>query len=82
MQYAILATLLWPACAQRWRPVVAISVLYAALDEVHQSFVPSRAGSVWDVMIDTAGAVAAVLVLHWIWRRRMRRALQKTPMSV
>jgi len=82
VQYAILAALLWPACARRWVPVVAISVAYAALDELHQSFVPSRQGSVADVLIDASGAVAAVLVLGWISRRKTRRALHGTPMGV
>jgi VanZ family protein len=38
---------------------IAIAALYAASDEWHQSFVPSRTPSVWDVLIDTAGASLA-----------------------
>jgi len=45
---------------------------YAASDEFHQLFVPSREASVLDVLIDTAGAVFALLLIWFIgrWRRR------------
>ena len=47
---------------------VVIAAAYSALDEYHQSFVPSRTASPWDSMIDTTGAVAAqVLLWLWIW---------------
>jgi VanZ family protein len=51
--------------------VVLLVILYAASDEFHQSFVPSREASVLDVLIDTAGSVLALLFL-WVigrWRR-------------
>ncbi|HVP42736.1 MAG TPA: VanZ family protein [Terriglobales bacterium] len=35
----------------------------AIVDEVHQSFVPSRTGEVSDVFLDVAGALAAQMVL-------------------
>ncbi len=35
---------------------IIICVLYAISDEVHQLFIPGRAGQVRDVMIDSAGA--------------------------
>jgi VanZ family protein len=38
--------------------------LYAATDEVHQAFVPGRAGSPFDWAIDTAGVAAGVLLLR------------------
>lgn len=76
VQYAVLAMLLWPVCRGRWLPILGIAVVYAALDEWHQSFVPSRQGSVVDVMIDTAGAVLALVFLSGIVRFRARRALQ------
>ena len=34
------------------------SCIYASSDEIHQLFVPGRAGQVRDVLIDTSGAVA------------------------
>jgi VanZ family protein len=41
-----------------------LAVLYAVTDEVHQSFVPGRTPSPWDVVIDGIGAALA------IWLRR------------
>jgi VanZ family protein len=77
-EYAILATLLFRAFRQR-QPrvgrVLAISfvlaAVYAALDEFHQSFIASRTGSPWDVLIDCAGALAGLLI-YW----RMIRSRQ------
>lgn len=45
---------------------VAIAAGYAALDEFHQSFVPSRTASPWDALLDSVGATAAQVFL-WIW---------------
>jgi len=70
-EYAILAALLVRAFRQgqeRAGRVLAISFVIAtacaALDEFHQSFVASRTGSPWDVMIDTCGALAGLLI-YW-----------------
>ena len=41
------------------------AVLYAASDEFHQSFVPTRGPSVKDVMLDAAGAYIALRLRHW-----------------
>ncbi len=40
-----------------------LTVLYAASDEFHQSFTPSRHPSPWDVLIDAAGAATALGLL-------------------
>jgi len=79
-EYAILALLLWRAlrAAAQGRPwawtqsmqAVVLVALFAASDEFHQSFVPSREASVVDVLIDTAGAVLALLFLWVIGRWR------------
>jgi VanZ family protein len=83
-EYAILAWLVWrlvrrPALTpnEPWRYSDAVRtllmvILYAASDEFHQRFVPSREASVRDVMIDTCGAVLALLLI-WVlgrWRKR------------
>jgi VanZ family protein len=59
--------------------LIAIGIVagYAALDEFHQSFVPGRVAAVSDVLLDTAGGVAAQLVaaLFMFWadvRERQR----------
>ena len=41
---------------------IAIAMLYACTDEIHQMFVPGRSGEVRDVLIDTAGAALGVVV--------------------
>lgn len=57
---------------------VAIVACYAALDEYHQSFVPGRGAAVADVLLDTAGGIAAQIVaaLFILWgdvRERHRK---------
>jgi VanZ family protein len=55
----------------RWAVwAVVIAAGYSALDEYHQSFVPSRTASPYDSLLDTTGAaVAQVVLLVWIWLR-------------
>jgi VanZ family protein len=53
----------------RWALIaLAIAAGYSALDEFHQSFVPSRTASPWDSLLDTTGAAVAQFVL-WLWFR-------------
>jgi VanZ family protein len=44
-------------------------VVYALLDEYHQSFVPSRTGSVYDSLIDATGGLVALLFVR-AWKLR------------
>ena len=41
-----------------------VGTLYAASDEIHQLFVPGRSGQLRDVLLDSAG-VAAGILLAW-----------------
>jgi len=50
-----------------------IAAGYAALDEIHQSFVASRTASGWDSLLDSAGALVALLVLFLLHRFRRPR---------
>ena len=54
-----------------------VSVIYAVSDEIHQLFVPGRAGRLFDLFIDTIGAsfgiAFAALVLLIIRKRRSCR---------
>ena len=38
--------------------------LVASCDEWHQSYLPKRTGSVWDVLLDCCGAIALLLVVY------------------
>ena len=81
-EYAVLALLCWRARRQPVRGVVrpwrrtdaafafVVAVAFAASDEWHQSFVPSRQGSWWDVLLDASGAVLAGV--------RLRRPVTRT----
>jgi VanZ family protein len=67
-EYAVLALLAYRALGgvaspRRWPMLaaVAIAVLYATTDEFHQTLVPGRHPAFSDVLIDTAGSVAATL---------------------
>jgi VanZ family protein len=44
---------------------LALVVAYALLDEYHQSFVPSRTGSIYDSLIDISGGLVALLLIRW-----------------
>lgn len=80
MEYGILAFLLWRALS-RGRGTVSraaltiafiVSVLYAASDEYHQTFVPGRNGKLMDVGFDTVGALVALLVVGSLGEKRRR----------
>jgi VanZ family protein len=54
-----------PAISQRWFLIcVTLIVVYALLDEYHQSFVPSRTASIFDSLIDMAGGVTSLIVVR------------------
>ena len=53
-----------------------IAAVYSCLDEIHQSFVASRTASPWDSLLDSTGALVALLVLFAFYQlfRRPRPA--------
>jgi VanZ family protein len=54
-----------PAISERWFLICAtLIVVYALMDEYHQSFVPSRTASIVDSLIDMAGGLTALLVVR------------------
>ena len=77
-EYAVLAFLFWRAVRQpvkndsrpwRWKEAGAafsLVFLYAASDEFHQRFVPTRTPLVSDVFIDTCGGAAGLFAV-WIF---------------
>ena len=72
-EYAILSALLLRALRQHLlaaRSVAfVLAALYAVLDEFHQSFVPSRTGSPWDVLTDSIGAILGLVIYVRMTRR-------------
>jgi VanZ family protein len=78
VEYGILAFLLWRALSQGQgtlsRSALAtafvVSVLYAASDEYHQTFVPGREGTLVDVGFDVVGALVASLVVGSLGKKR------------
>ena len=84
-EYAVLALLFWrarrkPGFRDRrpWDWSLAgealwVTMFYAATDEFHQTFVPSREGCVRDVLIDSCGAVGGLCALWLLFRLRKIR---------
>jgi VanZ family protein len=65
------------ALSKRWFPVsLALVVVYALVDEYHQSFVPSRTGTIYDSLIDMVGGFAALIVVR---RYDLFRGASKSP---
>lgn len=80
-EYAILAFLARRAfvTSSRWflrrywfQLGLLLVVIYALLDEFHQSFVPSRTPSIYDSAIDIVGGLT-ILVICKFYERRSRR---------
>jgi len=63
-EYAVLALLLLRAVG-REAPALALGIVYAASDELHQAFVRGRHASPVDVAIDMVGLLLGLLA----WRR-------------
>lgn len=71
-EYLILGILLYYTTnpgLRRWRRktaliVISLSIVYASLDEFHQTFTTTRTGSQIDVMIDSIGALIGI---GFIW---------------
>ena len=62
--YAVLWTLWWLTLGRNAFLALVLTVGYAFLDEWHQTFVPGRHGRLFDVGIDTLGALLAMAALH------------------
>lgn len=85
-EYAVLGVLILRALrSSGWRvtqldPAVSLRLValclasaYAASDEFHQTFIPGRSPSVFDVLIDTAGAAFGLIVT------RLNRLVSRAP---
>jgi VanZ family protein len=79
-EYAVLASLVLAAMNRSFhllkspwswsRAALALAwcAAYAASDEFHQSFVPTRTASGWDVLIDTSGALTVLVLIGLLGR--------------
>lgn len=75
-EYGVFAVLLMRYGEHRYPhhwsiPLVSLLgvLIYASVDEIHQTFVDGRVGSVADVGIDFTGGLLAALV-YYRWRRK------------
>nr|WP_239558540.1 VanZ family protein [Peribacillus deserti] len=75
IEFAILYVLLAAALKVNGKLTPALNIaaavaacLYGVLDEIHQSFIPSRSSSLIDVVKDITGVAAA----YWILKRRKK----------
>ena len=68
-EYAVLGALLVRATG-RSGLAFALGLLYAASDEVHQSFVEGRHGAPVDVAIDAVGVACGIAIWHLVRSRR------------
>lgn len=77
-EYAILAFFAFRAAAgssidrlrrSRFFAPLLFVALIASIDEFHQSFVPSRTSSAWDVLLDISGGIF-VVVICWLLSRK------------
>ena len=76
----LLLTLLLDSYRARWHWLSwAGCTLYAATDEIHQLFVAGRTGKWQDVLLDSSGALAGLLLaMFMLWLIRRRRAKKQS----
>ena len=81
-EYAVLALLMFGALGEgtifdrrkytRYLFSFLFTAMYACTDEFHQTFVPGRAGTIFDVGVDSAGAAAGLCIL-WLVKRQIEK---------
>ena len=69
-EYAVLYALFLRATEKNWVLSFFLTMIYAATDEIHQSFVPGRNAAVYDLAFDFSGAAISAYV---IWKLRQIR---------
>ena len=50
-----------------------VTVVTAAADEIHQTFIPSRTGAWQDVVLDSCGAVVLQVIIYFLSLRAFHR---------
>ena len=64
-EYAVLYALFLRATEKNWVLSFVLTMIYAATDEIHQSFVPGRTAAVYDLAFDFSGGAISAYV---IWK--------------
>ena len=72
-EYAILFALIFRATNRSWILSFLLTMLYAVFDEFHQSFVPGRTATFFDLGFDLSGANIAS---YTIWKLKQIHLLQ------
>ena len=59
---------------KNWISMVTLAycVFYAAIDEIHQLFVPGRSGEIKDVLIDSCGSFIGIHFYYFVSMIRRR----------
>ena len=71
----------------KWRVLITLGagIIYAVLDEFHQSFSPGRTPKITDVYIDTLGillGIVIILLIREIYHRYVIKKCQETEKSI
>ena len=64
-EYAVLYALFLRATEKKWVLSFFLTMVYAASDEIHQSYVPGRTAAVYDLAFDFSGASISAYI---IWK--------------
>ena len=61
---------------QKYRFFVSLILVFsiASLDEINQSFLTSRTGSFWDVLLDTFGGLTILMILYF-WKSEKNKVV-------
>ncbi len=70
---AALSGSFWQPLRIRFTLPFLIGALYAASDEIHQLFVPGRAGQIRDVLIDSCGVFAGICIVNALRRLKTKK---------
>jgi len=70
--FALLGASLYFATWSR-RLAIALAMVLAGLDELHQGLVPGRDARLGDILIDSAGALCGILLLRFCAVRRLKK---------
>ena len=47
---------------------IVLGAVYAASDEIHQTFIEGRSGQITDVLLDTFGVCVGIMIVIGIWK--------------